>query len=1790
MKNPYFKQFPFLSSCFVLLLTINLLNPCTSFAQTLVVQTESFESTIFPAPGWQLKKGNVNPVNGGNGIVQRQSPPIIPNFPVNVGVPAGGGANIMSYNSGTAIALDTTYILTKPYDFSNNSGVNPTLSFYMFRDGFNASSNDRIEVLINTTPTIAGATLLSNTIGTTSVSRNNTSVPVAAANTWNQYTYSLNAATYTGKKYYFIVRCIRGTNGSGLDMFFDLFVTNTHPSPTNAADVTMELVQQNMATVGTGHANQWVVSMRCIINGTSGCGNLNIPSSAKKLDSLLFNSNGTTNVNDIQNAKIWYTGGSNIFSTAYVSPFPSAGIPAGTSYPRTNFGSTIPVIATNIDFTSPTAGPCFYLEYDTTYFWLTYDIKPTAIAGNFIDADFRSANVGGTGCPIAAGGTGVGINPIVFVLPGSAQVDLPYCVPSMISGTSQGGYVNNDYIYSTFIVGANGSLINTGVQTVSLQSPNAPGYPNNHFVKHPPDYELMTNVPGRTVSLDQGATYSITVGVGTWFSNNVVAAWIDYDRSGTFEPGEKLGETSLAALGTTTWTLTVPASGYFGPTRMRVREVFANSNIQPCQSYTYGETEDYNITIAPPCNPAYKLWLGVNDDWNSPSNWCGGVPTANDDAQLNKSLVNPQYTYYNPVIKSGVNANCKNLAIAAGDTLTINAPTPGSFRIKGSLSIYGGFRVINSLNSEINVSNGTLVNNIITPFKSQSSDARTQIIYTAAELAAQGLQSGDRISALKFNITSKGSTAAYNNFTISYGLTAINAFASTTPLVTPTTVYSGNLITTLGVFSIPLTTPIVWDGTNNIVLQYCFNNASSIGASDDRLLITQTTGRNSTLLLSTSVGTNTGCSLTFPGVGVSSNFFPTLATFRPNTTFVINRVFSKYTVRVRGNWINNNYFLAGGSRVVMDSTFTQLIGGTQPTTFHELEINKASVANFVRLFEDITVEDTLALYGGQLIMNQRSININNSTSLKAIDRTNGALICEDNTSTSKVNWNCGSLIGVHEIPFATTSYGGSPVDDYIPTRINNITGADLGIVSVNTYNTGGVNTPWPPTVTQLNSAANALPPAVPGWDNSSYTVDRFWNISKTGTGVNPVTTLQFFFSSAENPSGAPMTIVNQPKVQFWNIDSGGWSAFIVGSSGTFAGLPNPNSSTVPNYNWAVGDTSPLAIVLNNQPLSSSGIAPVITLINIIPESCTNTNNGAINIAVSGGSAPYNYLWSNGVTTANLQNLSTGTYTIIVTDVNGNTVTASYFVPVSSQAPATPGTITGPTIVCAGNNSTFQISAVSGATTYQWILPAGASIVSGQSTTTATISFAPGFAGGVICVTASNGCGTSLGSCKTLTATSGFPSTPGVITGTAFGVCGITRTYSVPSVAGITYVWSVPVGATIQNGQGTNSINVLFTGAFGNGVIIVVGQNLCGTSNPRSKTIYGRPAKPTVINGPLTFCPNTTVTFTTPTIFGATTYTWIAPAGINILSGQGTTSIVLNATSNFTSGDICVKTGNSCGTTGTYCLTVSVLAAPSAINSISGTVNGVCSQTKTYSVPAQSGLTFTWTVPAGASILSGQGTKSISVAFNASFTTGNITVFASSICSNSNTATKTIFGNSTSPTTITGPATVCSNQQNVSYTCSSVSGATSYSWTIPSGVSFVSGQGTNAVVLNFNPPIGTPTIKVKSVNSCGTSNFRILNLTLLTCPRIGDLSTEDLSLFPNPAQDEVTLYWYNDQQHKTEINCVNVLGQNVLKSLIHEGSGEQQEKLNTSTLAAGVYFIQFRNENDKMQIKKLVISR
>ncbi|GHB47269.1 hypothetical protein GCM10008106_30290 [Mongoliitalea lutea] len=62
---------------------------------------------------------------------------------------------------------------------------------------------------------------------------------------------------------------------------------------------------------------------------------------------------------------------------------------------------------------------------------------------------------------------------------------------------------------------------------------------------------------------------------------------------------------------------------------------------------------------------------------------------------------------------------------------------------------------------------------------------------------------------------------------------------------------------------------------------------------------------------------------------------------------------------------------------------------------------------------------------------------------------------------------------------------------------------------------------------------------------------------------------------------------------------------------------------------------------------------------ILDNLCAQSQDGAIEVTISGGKAPYQVLWSNGKNTPSIQNLEAGTYTIETTDAEGCTVSRSF---------------------------------------------------------------------------------------------------------------------------------------------------------------------------------------------------------------------------------------------------------------------------------------------------------------------------------------------------------------------------------------------------------------------------------------------------------------------------------------------------------------------------------------------------
>jgi len=120
---------------------------------------------------------------------------------------------------------------------------------------------------------------------------------------------------------------------------------------------------------------------------------------------------------------------------------------------------------------------------------------------------------------------------------------------------------------------------------------------------------------------------------------------------------------------------------------------------------------------------------------------------------------------------------------------------------------------------------------VTSPFNGTKLRNRLQVLYTAAELKAAGFLQGGTITGLKLRVKSKSSTTPFNGFSISMmntNATQLNStFLGGGSIVQ---VYSANYSTVVGDNNFVFTKPFAWDGTSNILIQFCYDNFGGTAA------------------------------------------------------------------------------------------------------------------------------------------------------------------------------------------------------------------------------------------------------------------------------------------------------------------------------------------------------------------------------------------------------------------------------------------------------------------------------------------------------------------------------------------------------------------------------------------------------------------------------------------------------------------------------------------------------------------------------------------------------------------------------------------------------------------------------------------------------------------------------------------------------------------------------------------------------------------------------------------------
>ncbi len=533
--------------------------------------------------------------------------------------------------------------------------------------------------------------------------------------------------------------------------------------------------------------------------------------------------------------------------------------------------------------------------------------------------------------------------------------------------------------------------------------------------------------------------------------------------------------------------------------------------------------------------------------------------------------------------------------------------------------------------------------------------------------------------------------------------------------------------------------------------------------------------------------------------------------------------------------------------------------------------------------------------------------------------------------------------------------------------------------------------------------------------------DSYFNGILELVAPSVVSPVNYCKSEAASPLTA--TLVYGTALKWYTFASGGTA---------LASAPTPSTSVVGVKSYYVsqvqnGVEGPRAQIVVNvfalptAPLAISGVGQVCGFVG-------TTATTTYSIAPVSGATTYEWTLPTGMNlistspdgltiTVNFADVPPGSGTlgqILVKSVSANGCLSSAKTLTLLRNIYAPGTISGITSIgdYVGGTTpvTYTIASLPTAQSYLWEVPEGVAIVSGQGTTSVAVNFqnASTTLGtlGNISVKTVSGCGVSAP--KTLSLVKELPNKPASLSTSSTNVCFVVGTsenitYTIPPVANIsTYAWTIPAGGTIIGASNGTSIEVNYATFPSSGTVNAYSVSAVGTSLPRTRTVTKNlPGVTSAVNGQKTgVCSGQPYSYTIIPTPSSQSYRIDAPVGVivtsanfpsnnsNILSTPETNFTVVYP-ANFTTGYIRVFSVNNCATSSSS-RAIEIIKTPATPAVISGPTSitcGMLGQEVTYSIPAvPEAVSYLWEIPVGATIVSGQGTNSLTLTFSSAMPT------------------------------------------------------------------------------------------------------------------------------------------------------------------------------------------------------------
>ncbi|MEN8228249.1 MAG: hypothetical protein ABFS38_08855, partial [Bacteroidota bacterium] len=364
---------------------------------------------------------------------------------------------------------------------------------------------------------------------------------------------------------------------------------------------------------------------------------------------------------------------------------------------------------------------------------------------------------------------------------------------------------------------------------------------------------------------------------------------------------------------------------------------------------------------------------------------------------------------------------------------------------------------------------------------------------------------------------------------------------------------------------------------------------------------------------------------------------------------------SAYSINLAGNWINlGGTFDEQTGTVVLDGTTDQNITGAE--TFYNLTFSNTSD---LYINNSVAASNNLSMNGGNIYAQGNILTIGTGAG-----------------SPGSLTYASGVVIGqLERWAIATATSYLFPIGTAADYRPATVTFTNLG--------TGSVLSEF----IASDPGSTGLPLSEGSVNVTNQYTEGYWSLTSTNGLTSTDYSIQLTATNFSSYSIIPGTrIIKRASGGSWLLD------------GTHAAASDPDLYRN-NLTGGISTTG-----------SHFGIGHVVctglSIDRIITDvSCFGGNDGAIDITVNGGAAPFTFIWGHGPTTEDVSTLTAGNFTVNVTDTDGCEIDSTFTV---TEPAVLNATLNSVSITCTGgNDGSITLSSPSGGSgSYDYTIDGG----------------------------------------------------------------------------------------------------------------------------------------------------------------------------------------------------------------------------------------------------------------------------------------------------------------------------------------------------------------------------------------------------------------------------------------------------------------------------------------------------